>query len=301
MEIKLSICVVTMNRADQLKEALESCFACNLPSNTEFVIIDNASTDATEQVVKESFRKNIYSFIYEKMKVNLGCGGGRNYAYNKTTGEYIYMLDDDAVVDSENVNFFVDALKLLDSNKDIITLTTQIYDTVWKRNRVESYGRKISSHLYECMMFCGGSHFIRKSFFESSPYLSNKYGYEELYPSLMVTNAKKMNVFVSNLLIIHKPRVNKWNYNVDEQAKMVLLNGYAVMYAIKKMMYPNWIQFILWLVFKARQLVYLSRIKGYRKKSRDIIKYTVDNYFINSRISNRTFFYLLRYFKQSSL
>ena len=41
----LSICVVTMNRANQLKEALESCLACELPIKTEFVIIDNASCD----------------------------------------------------------------------------------------------------------------------------------------------------------------------------------------------------------------------------------------------------------------
>ena len=51
--MKLSICVVTMNRANQLSEALQSCLLCELPRETEFVIIDNASTDHTEQVVKE--------------------------------------------------------------------------------------------------------------------------------------------------------------------------------------------------------------------------------------------------------
>ena len=52
MGYKLSIGVVTMNRAAQLKEALESCLACQLPAKTEFIIIDNASTDNTEEIVK---------------------------------------------------------------------------------------------------------------------------------------------------------------------------------------------------------------------------------------------------------
>ena len=51
--MKLSIAVVTMNRSIQLIEALDSCLTCNLPNDTEFVIIDNASTDDTEQKVKE--------------------------------------------------------------------------------------------------------------------------------------------------------------------------------------------------------------------------------------------------------
>ena len=52
-EYELSVCVITMNRAEQLKEALESCVACKLPEKTEFVVLDNASTDDTELKVEE--------------------------------------------------------------------------------------------------------------------------------------------------------------------------------------------------------------------------------------------------------
>lgn len=52
----LSIVVITWNRSKQLAEALGSCFACDLPEDTEFVIIDNASTDDTEAVVSSLFK-----------------------------------------------------------------------------------------------------------------------------------------------------------------------------------------------------------------------------------------------------
>ena len=53
--MKLSIALVTMNREKQLIEALQSCIASTLPKDTQFVIIDNASTDGTESVITDFF------------------------------------------------------------------------------------------------------------------------------------------------------------------------------------------------------------------------------------------------------
>ena len=89
--MKLSIAVVTMNRSKQLLEALESCAACELPTDTQFVIVDNASTDETENMVKGFFATNPFPFYYEKMTENIGCGRGRNYAYSKCSGDYCYF------------------------------------------------------------------------------------------------------------------------------------------------------------------------------------------------------------------
>lgn len=101
----LSIVVITWNRSKQLAEALGSCFACDLPEDTEFVIIDNASTDDTEAVVSSLFKNYQYDFYYEKMSENLGVGKGRNYAYLKSHGKYVYFLDDDAYIDKKHSDF----------------------------------------------------------------------------------------------------------------------------------------------------------------------------------------------------
>ena len=143
--MQLSICVITMNRAEQLKEAILSCLACDLPKESEFVIIDNASTDHTEQAVQEVLWNSGYPYFYEKMQENLGVGGGRNYAYEKASGDFVYMLDDDAVVDSKtDPNFFKRAINIMQKYPLIVTLTTQIYDTAWQKNRVGIEGPKIA-------------------------------------------------------------------------------------------------------------------------------------------------------------
>ena len=76
----LSIIIVTMNRAEQLSEAVQSCLNCNLPKDTEFIIIDNASVDNTSEIVRRIKEQTHYCIVYEKLEENLGVGGGRNRA-----------------------------------------------------------------------------------------------------------------------------------------------------------------------------------------------------------------------------
>lgn len=291
----LSICVVTMDRAKQLKEALDSCLACELPKKTEFVIIDNASSDDTEQIVYKTLTNSGYSFFYEKLKENIGCGGGRNYAFARSKGEYIYVLDDDAVIDNACPDFFTKSVSIMNNYPEIATLTTQIYDTAWGRNRLSENGVKYAEGLYKIKMFYGGSHFLRKDFFVKPPYLSNKYGYEELPPSLIVSDAGNINAFCPAIKIIHKPAVNKWNL-VDERNHALFINECAIQYSIKKMMYPRIFLPLLFLAYKMRCKKYLSDIDDGYKKANKIVKCTIKQYFIDYRISTKTVLCLWRDF-----
>ena len=269
--VVLTISVVTMNRALQLKEALESCLLCNLPENTEFVIIDNASTDNTKDIVYEILENCGYKFYYEKLPENLGVGGGRNYAFDKSAGKYIYVMDDDAVISDGDRGFFVKAVEYFEKYNDIVTLTTQIYDTAWKANRLEDRGNQIYDGLYPCKMFCGGSHFLRKEFFESPPYLNNKYAYEEIPPSLYVADSGKMNVFCPGLLIIHKPAVDKWNKSSEESIKNTIIDC-STSYALKKLIYPKIFGLLLKLAYSKRCKLYLSEYDDAKKQADKLVK-----------------------------
>lgn len=298
--MKLSICVITMNRAAQLKEALESCLACELPSDTEFVVIDNASTDNTEQIVRDTLDNCGYSYYYEKMSENLGCGGGRNYAYGKACGEYAYMLDDDAVIDTEkNPDFFVRGLAVMEENPDIVTLTTQIYDTVWERNHLEATGQALADGLYRCFMFCGGSHYLRRSFYAESPYVPNKYGYEEIPPSLFAFDAGKINAFFTEVRIIHKPAINKWDYN-DEKNHALLVKGIAIPYAIKKMMYPLVFRPILSLAHIRRISSYMAHVPNAKSRVNEAVKNFSKEYPIKEKIKISTVLRMVKDFKLSA-
>lgn len=289
-----------MNRAGQLAEALSSCLACKLHCETEFIIIDNASTDDTEHAVHTTLRECGYSYYYEKLPENLGVGGGRNYAYGRASGEYVYMLDDDAIIDPANSQtFFINAIDILDKNPQIATLTTQIYDTAWEKNRVETRGPDISDGLHKCLMFCGGSHFLRTAFFKREPYLPNKYGYEELPPSLLVLDAEHINAFSPTLCIVHKPAINKWDWN-DEKNLALLLKQVAYPYAIKKRMYPLVFRPVLWFAFKFRAFLYLRNLRGARKMCKQETKNMYSEYRIEDKIKVSTVLRMIKDFGLSA-
>lgn len=97
----LSICIPTYNRATYLKDALESIFiqlTPELSQAVEVVVADNASSDHTEQVVRE-FADKIDRLAYIKNPENVGFDGNVNIAVRAASGEYCWYLgDDDAII-----------------------------------------------------------------------------------------------------------------------------------------------------------------------------------------------------------
>ena len=296
---KLTILVITMNRSEQLIKALDSCLHCELYEDTKFVIIDNASTDNTEEIVKKLMNSSGYEYYYEKLDQNLGVGGGRNYAYKHSSTEYSYVLDDDALIDfKNNPNFFKKAIEIMDKHEEIVTLTTQIYDKAWQKDRVEKLGSEIYSGIFTCKVFCGGSHFLRNEFFNVEPYLSNKYGFEELPTSLKVLDQGKINAFAPELLVIHCPKINKWTKS-DSNNNRLYINECAVPYAIKKMMYPHIFHPIIYGAYKIRCIKHLKSICGGLKEANIRVKETMNKYPINYKIKITTVLKMLKEFGSS--
>ena len=98
----ISICIPTYNRADYLRDALESIrLQLNSPEikdAIEVVVADNASTDHTAEVAKE-YAGKIDNFVYVKNPENVGFDGNVNIVVRAASGEYCWYLgDDDAIV-----------------------------------------------------------------------------------------------------------------------------------------------------------------------------------------------------------
>ena len=295
--MKLSVAVITMNRSAQWMQALISCVSCQLPSDTQFVIIDNASTDDTTDVVERFFKEHPYEYYYEKMKENLGVGIGRNYAFSKVKGDYAYFLDDDAYIDIKKApDFFQRAMEIMDRYPVIATLTTQIFDLAWQANRVESNGPVFAPGIRKCYMFCGGSHFLRRSFFRAgNPYFANKYGYEEIFPSLEVYEAGSINAFAEDLLIIHNPLKNKWDPTVAENADHAALTV-ANRYLMKSAKYPSIFKPVLWLALRRRISQSKINTDVLLSKTKEVINTVDKQQFTTKRISVHTVVTLLKDF-----
>ena len=298
-QFKLTIAVITMNRCDQLIEALESCVACDLPENTQFVIVDNASNDATSATIEAFIEKYPEREIqYRYSDVNLGVGGGRSRAFELAKGEYVYFLDDDAVIAEDcRKTFFVDTLDYLDINKNVASLTTRIYDEMLLCDReVEGSNKTRIDGMPIIFKFLGGSHFLRRSCFEVPLYFDIKYGCEEYAPSIKTQNAGYYHVFDEHIYIVHKPKVNKWIKGTAEE-EYVESCGCAARYATKKMLYPLIFHPLLWMGYKRRCNMYLSQYPGAKKKTdrmgRDIIK--------SNRTEKISFSCVIKLFKEFGL
>ncbi len=289
--MKLSIALITLNRQGQLIEALDSCVKCRLPKDTEFVIIDNASVDNTTECVEGFFSRNPFKYYYEKMSTNLGAGIGRNVAFSKCKGDYVYFMDDDAYVDVEsNPDFFLKGIDMLDRHRSLMTLTTQIYDLAWQANRLSDSGPVIDESIRECYMLCGGSHFLRRAFFmDTNPYFPNQYGYEELQPSLRVADAGFLNGYTSAIRVIHNPKVDKWNFG-NKKNKNILIAEIANQFAIKSSVYPRGVYLICKVAYILRKKRHLN--SQYSKECDQKAKSLVRDYDFGKRIKLSTIFSL---------
>lgn len=98
MNIKLSICIPTYNRANFLGAAIDSVIK-QATEEVEIVISDNASTDNTEALVRE-YQTRFPRIRYHKAENNMGADRNFLKVAELATGDYCWLLgSDDALAD----------------------------------------------------------------------------------------------------------------------------------------------------------------------------------------------------------
>jgi glycosyltransferase involved in cell wall biosynthesis len=108
----VSITICTYNRADMISKAIQSALEQTY-ENIEIIVVDDASTDNTEVVVKSIQSEKIKYFKNPK---NLNIAGTRNNTVKYSNGKYIAILDsDDYWIDNEKIEKQV---KFLEQNNE---------------------------------------------------------------------------------------------------------------------------------------------------------------------------------------
>ena len=96
----VSIIVVSFNTRDLLRDCLKSLLAecARLPRDqtAEVLVVDNASTDGSPEMVAREFSTSSISVRLIRSDVNLGFGAANNLALNKAQGQYPILLNSDA-------------------------------------------------------------------------------------------------------------------------------------------------------------------------------------------------------------
>ncbi|MCW1930125.1 MAG: glycosyltransferase family 2 protein [Candidatus Kerfeldbacteria bacterium] len=103
----VSLVIATYNGAEFIEELLASIRAQTYPIH-ELIVVDNASTDATLRMLKAVV--GIPLFIFPQT-TNLDFDKGYNLGIEKTTGEYVCILNQDLVMDPRAIEELVNYLE----------------------------------------------------------------------------------------------------------------------------------------------------------------------------------------------
>jgi len=111
-DLRIAAVVVTYNRKELLKECLQALLNQTRPLD-EIIVIDNASTDGTEQMVRSEFPQ----VTYVKLPENIGGAGGfhegMKLAYEEGY-DWIWVMDDDAEPEPTTLDVLLEYIKEAD-------------------------------------------------------------------------------------------------------------------------------------------------------------------------------------------
>ena len=88
--MKCSVVIAAYNASSTIRAALLSCLSQSMPA-FEIIVVNDASTDTTAQIVQE-FSPSLKLISFAE---NRGVSAARNAGWNAASGDYVAFLDSD--------------------------------------------------------------------------------------------------------------------------------------------------------------------------------------------------------------
>ncbi|MCH3951216.1 MAG: glycosyltransferase family 2 protein [Acidaminococcus sp.] len=144
---RVYIIVLNYKNAEDTNECLTSLQKLNYP-NYHVVVVDNASNDNSESIINSWIMKSLDSrFTFVQAGRNNGYAGGNNvgikYAQEKGDMDYIWILNNDTIVDEQALDAIISKFK---EDKSIGMCGSKIV-SYWDRVSVQGYGAKYNKYL----------------------------------------------------------------------------------------------------------------------------------------------------------
>ena len=135
--IDLSIIIVNWNSSDYVRACLRSIYNETRGLDFEIIVVDNASFDGCESILKEEFP----GVIFIQSKENIGFGKANNLGFQHSSGRNLLFLNPDTEIVGHALNTMVrhlDALpaagaagcQLLNADRSIQTSCIQVFPTI---------------------------------------------------------------------------------------------------------------------------------------------------------------------------
>ncbi len=197
-EKKVSIITVNLNNADGLLTTIKSVVE-QTNRNFEFIIIDGASSDKSQQVI-EQYKDD---FTYSVSEKDTGIYHAMNKGITKANGEYLLFLNSGDWLNNEQV---IENILPYLNNFDVISGDIDIFDNnQWHSMQSEN---EITTHLFLRISLYHQATFISKRLFETYGLYDESFrstgDYEFFIRTLLKNNATyshapfKISNFVAN-------------------------------------------------------------------------------------------------------
>ncbi len=149
----VSVCIPTYNRKNYLKEALQSVFAQTY-KNYEIVVLDDGSTDGTEEMIKQ-----LDCSIRYHWQENTGDAASRNKLTELAAGRYITFLDSDDLLIPDAIERMIAVMQ--QGTEPVIVygpyLRIDQYGNIIGKNKRKLHSGFVTKHLFQdiFMHSCG--------------------------------------------------------------------------------------------------------------------------------------------------
>ena len=100
--VKVSVAIPTYNRKEKLRRLIES-LKTSTYKDIEIIVVDDASTDGTEKMIKEEY-PDVKYIRHERPTL---VAKSRNDAIEVSEGYYVFFIDDDNVVEPDTIEKLV--------------------------------------------------------------------------------------------------------------------------------------------------------------------------------------------------
>lgn len=202
----VTIFILTWNRKNDVINAIKS-IEQQTYNNYEILIVDNASTDGTVELVKKTF-PNARVVVLDK---NYGCVIGRNKGIEYAHGEFIFFVDDDGILHPKAVELAYKTFQI-DERIGIVGGRVIPFNSFGDINQNINIQNESLNLDYS---FHGGVSMHKKSIYQITGHYPNYfYGAEEQYLSFQLL---KNNLFVvknNSVILWHKLlKTNRSNRN----------------------------------------------------------------------------------------
>lgn len=127
----VSIILVNYKTKDLAKQCIESIYEKTQNLNFDIYVVDNASDDGVEEMLKENFPQ--VNFI--QTGENKGFGAGNNAALRVTDSRYVFLLNTDTILINNAIKILYD---FMENNKNLGACGGNLYDE--EGNNIHSYG-----------------------------------------------------------------------------------------------------------------------------------------------------------------